>query len=89
MTETVVNTSILPEILAKLIPTEKVRIDREERGIWLVPVEEAQNVPKAADVEEAEEVDYIAKAWGSLAKYPQMSLDKFMERKRADKELDL
>ncbi|MCL1997290.1 MAG: hypothetical protein FWG65_00805 [Turicibacter sp.] len=83
MTETVVNTSILPEILAKLIPTEKVRIDREERGIWLVPVEEVQNVPKAADV------DYIALARGSLADCPEMAVDKFLARMREDKELDL
>jgi len=87
MTETVVNTRTLPVFLAELIPTERVRIDRIEREIRLIPVDEVQDVPKAA--EQAEEVDYIAKAWGSLAKYPQVSVDKFLERKRADKELDL
>jgi len=47
MAETVINTKTLPEILAKLIPTEKVRISRtdgENGEIRLVPLQEADEV---------------------------------------------
>ena len=75
MTETVMNTNTLPEYLLGIIPTEKVRVKQVDGEIRLIPVEET--------------VDYIVKLRGSLAAYPEMSVDKFLERKRADKELDL
>ena len=75
MRETIINTKSLPEILIKLIPTEKVKINEVRGEIRLIPVEEP--------------IDYIGKLRGSLADYPQMSVDKFLDRKRADKELDL
>ena len=34
-------------------------------------------------------IDYIEKLCGSLADYPEMSVDKFLARMRADKELEL
>ena len=74
MTETVMNKTALPEVLFKLIPTEKVRVKEIDGEIHLSPVQES--------------VDYIAKLRGSLAAYPEMSVDRFLERKHADKELD-
>jgi len=74
MTETVINTTALSEILLKLIPTEKVRVKEIDGEIRLTPVKES--------------VDYIEKLRGSLAAYPEMSVDRFLERKHADKELD-
>jgi hypothetical protein len=74
MMETVMNTNTLPEFLLGIIPTEKVRVKEVDGEIRLLPVEE--------------QIDYIAKLRGSLAAYPELSVDKFLERKRADKELD-
>ena len=74
MTEMVLNTSTLPELLSRIIPTEKVRVVEGDGEIRLIPVEEP--------------IDYIAKLRGSLAAYPEMSVDKFLARSRADKELD-
>ena len=67
-------TNTLPEFLFKMIPTEKVRVKEVDGEIRLMPIQEP--------------IDYIAKLRGSLADYPEMSVDKFLERKRADKELD-
>ena len=36
-----------------------------------------------------EPIDYIERMCGSLADYPEMSVDKFLRRMRADKELEL
>ena len=74
MTETIMNTNTLPEFLFKMIPTEKVRVKEIDGEIRLIPVEES--------------IDCIGKLRGSLADYPELSVDKFLERKRADKELD-
>ena len=74
MTETTINTKALPEFLFKLIRTEKVKVYETDGEIRLMPVEET--------------IDYIEKLYGSLADYPEMSVDKFLERKRADKELE-
>ncbi|MCL1997445.1 MAG: hypothetical protein FWG65_01610 [Turicibacter sp.] len=85
MTEIVINTDSLPESVAKFISVEQVRIiaDGGEDGeVTLVPLKK----PKLD--ENGEEIDYIAKVRGSLAKYPQMSVDKFLARKRAEKELE-
>ena len=75
MTETIMNTKALPQILFKLIRTEKVKIHETDGEIRIIPIEEP--------------IDYIDKLRGSLAAYPEMSVDKFLERKHADKELDL
>ena len=75
MTETVMNTKALPDVLLKLIKTEKVKMYEIDGTIQLVPIEES--------------VNYIDKLRGSLKAYPDMCVDKFLERKRADKELDL
>ena len=75
MTETVINTKALSKILFELIPTEKVRI-REANGIiQLMPIEE--------------NVDCTIGLRGILADFEEMSVEKFLERSRIDKELDL
>jgi hypothetical protein len=75
MTETVMNTKSLHEILLKMITTEKVHIKQVDGEIHIIPINES--------------VDYIEELYGSLADYPEMSADKFLERKHADKELEL
>jgi len=75
MNETVTNTKSLPEILFKLIKTERVKIRETDGEISLIPIQES--------------TDYIDKLRGSLADYPEMSVDNFLERKHKDKELEL
>jgi len=74
MMEMILNTSALPETLFRLIQTEKVTLREADGEISLIPLEEP--------------IDYIEKLRGSLAAYPEMSVDKFLERKHADKEFD-
>jgi hypothetical protein len=75
MTETVINTNALPEILFKMIRTEKVRVKESDGIVHLIPVED--------------KADCTIGLRGILAGYEVMSVDNFLERKRADKELDL
>ncbi|MCL1997293.1 MAG: hypothetical protein FWG65_00820 [Turicibacter sp.] len=84
MTEKAVNTRALSIFSAELIPTEKVRIDLEKRGIRLVQLEDVLDEVRAA--EQAGEVDYISLVRGCLADCPGISVDKFMARKREEKE---
>ena len=75
MTETVLSMSALPELLVKLIPTKKVRVTEVDGVIQLVPVKE--------------NTDCTVGLRGLFAGDTNMTVDKFLERKRADKELDL
>ena len=75
MIESVINTKSLPDVLFKLIPTEKVRVYEIDGTIQLVPVKET--------------TDCTIGLRGILSDYDDMSVDKFLERMRADKELDL
>lgn len=75
MTENVMNTNTLPEYLIKMIPTEKVRVKEFDGIIQLMPVKE--------------NTDCTIGLRGILADYDDMSVDKFLDRKHADKELDL
>ena len=75
MTDTVMKTTALPEILFKLITTEKVRVKESDGIIQLVPV--------------IENADCTIGLRGILEGYDEMSVDNFMRRKRADAELDL
>ena len=74
MSEIVLNTKALPEILFRLIKTEKVTLHEADGEIRLIPIQEP--------------IDYIAELRGSLAAYPDMSVDKFLARKYAEKELE-
>ena len=75
MTDMVMNTSSLPEILFKLITTEKVHVKESGGVIQLVPVKE--------------NTDCTIGLRGILAGYDEMSVDNFMRRKRTDAELEL
>jgi len=74
MTETVLNTKTLPEALSKLIRTEKVKVRETDGEIHLIPIQEPNN--------------YINKLRGSLTNHPEMSVDKFLERKHANNDLE-
>ena len=74
MSEMMIDTKTLPETLFRLIKTEKVTLRETNGEIRLIPIKEP--------------VDYIAKLRGSLADYPEMSVNKFLIRKHADEELD-
>ncbi|MCL2055368.1 MAG: hypothetical protein FWG90_13185 [Oscillospiraceae bacterium] len=69
-----ISTKALPEILFRLIRTEKVRLNEENGIIHLTPIKE--------------NADCTVGLRGLFADYPEMSVDKFMERKHADKELE-
>jgi len=94
MTEIVIDTNSLPESVAKFISVEQVRIipmGGKSNTVTIVPLDEAAGFAprKKPELDEnGEEIDYIAEAWGSLAKYPQMSVDRFLARNRAEKELE-
>ena len=75
MNDTIMQTRAFPEILFKLIPTEKVRVTEIDGMVQLMPVKENE--------------DCTIGLRGILADYPEMSVENFLKRKRADKELDL
>ena len=75
MREMVLQTSTLPEPLFRLIPTEKVRIKAMDGIVQLLPIKE--------------NADCTIGLRGILADCDDMSVAKFLERKHADKELDL
>lgn len=75
MSEMVLDTMALPDFLFNLIGTKKVRVREHGGEIWLAPIKE--------------EVDCTVGLRGMFAGDPNMTVDKFLERKRADKELDL
>jgi len=75
MTETVINTHALPEFLFKIISTEKVRVKEVDGIVQLMPVKE--------------NTDCTIGLRGMFAGDPNMTVDKFLERMHADKELDL
>lgn len=74
MTEKVMNTSALPSFLVMTLKTDRVRVREDNRVIIIEPAEEKH--------------DCTAGLRGMLSGYPEMSVDKFLERKYADKELD-
>jgi hypothetical protein len=75
MNNLILNTKTLPEPLFQLIGAEKVLVQKEGRIITMMPIEEP--------------FDCVAGLRGMLAGNRAISVDKFLERKRADKELDL
>ena len=74
MTELVLNTNTLPEPLLRMIPTEKVRVRETDGEIRLTPMRE--------------NVDCTIGLRGMFAGDPNMTVEKFLERKRADEELE-
>ena len=74
MTDTVMKTTALPDILLRLITTERVRVKESDGIIQLVPIKEDD--------------DCTIGLRGLFAGDPNMTVEKFLERKRADKELE-
>jgi hypothetical protein len=74
MLETVMNTKAFPDILFKLIPTDKVRVKEIDGMIQLMPVDE--------------KFDSTFGLRGMFAGYADMTVDKFLERKRKDEEME-
>jgi hypothetical protein len=62
------NTADLPEALSKLVSTEKVEARKVANKIHLRPIQENP-------------VNYIRATRGSLSKYPERTVDKFLEIK--------
>jgi hypothetical protein len=75
MTDTVMSTTALPEVLLRMIKTEKVRMKESDGVIQLMPVKD--------------NIDVTIGLRGILAGYDEMSVERFLERKRADADLDL
>ena len=75
MSMKIIERTALPDLLYSLIFTDKVRVT-ESNGV--VQVEPVNN-----------EVDCTIGLRGMFAGDPNMTVDKFLERKHADKELDL
>ena len=75
MTEMVLNTTALPETLFRLIQTKKVRVKEIDGMIQLMPVRDND--------------DYtMGGLRGMFTGDPNMTVAKFLERKRADEELE-
>ena len=75
MTDTVMTTTALPEVLFSLIKTKKVRVRENDGVIQILPVKDIS--------------DCTVGLRGILADFDEMSVDNFLHRKQTDKELDL
>jgi len=75
MTETITNITALPDILFNIFKTEEVILKESNEGVFLTPVKE--------------KVDCTIGLRGLLADCEEMSVDNFLSRQHADKELDL
>jgi hypothetical protein len=73
MSDMILDASILPEPLFKLVETDRVRVHKADGIITMSPVKEDINV--------------IDKLYGSLAG-GNLTVDKFLEWTREDKELE-
>jgi len=75
MTDTVRTTITLPEILLSLTKTEKIKVKEINESIIHTPINE--------------KTDCTIGLRGMFAGDPNMTVKKFLERKYADKDLDL
>jgi hypothetical protein len=74
------NIDALPAYFTQMFRTNRVRIYADSKVMTIEPILETvgENKRSSADI-----------LCGLLADCPEMSVDKFLERKHADKELDL
>ncbi|MCL1885072.1 MAG: hypothetical protein FWF81_15110 [Defluviitaleaceae bacterium] len=75
MSDTVMDINALPPLLLRLFSTSKVIVSEANGIVQVAPIKE--------------EVDCTIGLRGMFAGDPNMTVDKFLERKHADKELDL
>jgi hypothetical protein len=76
MTERIMDTDALQAYFVTTFRTKQVRVRESNRVVTIEPVE-------------ARKPGCCSRVRGLLADCPDMSVDKFLERKHADKELDL
>ncbi|MCL2225312.1 MAG: hypothetical protein FWB96_10145 [Defluviitaleaceae bacterium] len=74
MSDTVIDINALPSLLFRMFDTSRVSISKTEGGIHVMPMKEDNSIDGLI---------------GILSEYPEMSVDNFLTRMRADKELDL
>ena len=74
MTEQVMNANALPSFLIMTLKTDMVKVSENNRVVTIEPADE--------------NTDCTIGLRGMLADYPEMSVDNFLERKRADEELE-
>ncbi|MCL2146299.1 MAG: hypothetical protein FWH52_00705 [Synergistaceae bacterium] len=96
MMERVIDTNSLQTYLFSLIPTKKVCVRENDDGIInLIPVREPQTVGliNVGDFmkrkRDGQLPECISEIFGMFSSSNDDTLDKFMERRHADKELDL
>jgi len=75
MSEQVMSTDALPAFILKTLRVDKVLVRESNNVVTIIPV--------------VENTDCTVGLRGILADCPEMSLEKFIERKHADKEFDL
>ena len=73
MNEIILNTNTLPEPLFGLVGADKVRVSKSDDTIIMTPIKEG--------------IDYIGELYGSCADSG-LTVDKFLEWTREDKEID-
>ena len=73
MNEIILNTNTLPEPLLGLVGADKVRVSKSDSTIIMTPIKES--------------IDYIEELYGSCAD-SRLTVDKFLEWTREDKEID-
>ena len=73
MKTSVMDVNALPLLLSELFSTARVSVTEVDGGVHVKPMSEENSIDGLI---------------GILADYPEMSVDKFSERMRADKELD-
>ncbi|MCL2400058.1 MAG: hypothetical protein FWC91_10015 [Defluviitaleaceae bacterium] len=74
MTGNIVDMQALPELLFRLLATEKVHVLEIGGGVQVMPIRQEENS--------------LSSLVGMFAGDPNMSVKNFLERKRADKELN-
>ena len=104
MENMILSVSTLPEALHRRIRSDRVRVHEENGTIVLTPISKADDIdlwgllPEgkfttekylAEKAQEKEIADCTVGLRGILADYDDMSVEKFLERMRSDKELDL
>ncbi|MDR0354656.1 MAG: hypothetical protein LBJ64_02825 [Deltaproteobacteria bacterium] len=76
MKKQVMDVGALPEFIVNAFGTTSVLVHEINSIVTIEPIS-------------MDKPDYAADLRGLLSEYPEMSVDKFLERKRSDKELDL
>jgi len=74
MKDSVMDINALPSLLFRLFSTARISVSEVDEGIYIMPMKEDNSIDGLI---------------GILADYPEMSVDNFLDRMRADKEFDV